>query len=355
MKISVLGGGISGLVAAYNLSLNRSAHVSLYEASDRFGGWIQTRRTADGGRFELGPHSLRCTGPSGNRLLELIDEVALNQEVVHVTKDHPAAQVRYIGLDGQLVALPSGVKSLLSHQKRGVFLKAIVKDLLGKGRYSYTDESVYMFFERRFGREVADLVADPMCRGISASSSRTLGAAAMFPSLVKGEFEHRSIIKSLFNSNVDDLNFEKNQYVRDASSNGWRMLNFKHGMEQLPKALLNILKDRINVDVYENSPIEHVTVTDPEVTVTVQGGKPRHCDHVVSALPAFSLAQSIAHPELEGHLAQIAFVNVAHVSLEFSGELLHEMKLVVHNIVIQYILYVCNVYCYPKYTALRFE
>ena len=322
MKISVLGGGISGLVAAYNLSLNPSAHVSLYESSDRFGGWINTRHTSEGGRFELGPHSLRCTGPSGNRLLELVDELALNQEVVHVTKDHPAAKVRYIGLDGRLVAMPSGLKSLLSHEKRGTFLRAIAKDLVGKGRYSMNDESVYMFFKRRFGHEIADLVSDPMCRGIMASDSRTLGVAAMFPFLVKGEFEHRSIIKSMFLNKMDDLEFEKNQYVRDAELNGWRMLNFKHGMEQLPRALLNILKDRVNVDVFDSSPVEHVTVRDPEVTVTVRDGHPRHCDHVVSALPAFALARCLHHEDLADQLASISFVDVAHVTMEFSGEFL---------------------------------
>ena len=319
MKISVLGGGIAGLVAAYNLSLNPAAHVSLYEASSRFGGWIQTRQAENGAKFELGPHSLRCVGNNGIRLLELVDEIALNSQVLSVTKDHAAAKVRYIGLEGKLVALPSSLTTAIKHDKMGAFVKAAVKDLVSKGRYSANDESVHMFFTRRFGREIADLISDPMCRGISASDSRTLGVSAMFPQLVKGEYERRSIIKSMYHNKVNVPEFvgNNNEFAMKAKLDGWRMLNFKHGMEQLPRAILNILRDSSNVDIYENSPVEHISVRNPEVTVTVKDGKARHFDHVVSAIPSFALANALQDEEIGKRLSEINFVDVAHVSLEF--------------------------------------
>ena len=319
MKISVLGGGISGLVAAYNLSLNPAAHVSLYEASSRFGGWIQTRHSDNGAKFELGPHSLRCVGKSGMRFLEFVNEIALNSEVVSVTKHHPAAKTRYIGLDGKVMAMPSSISTFLKHQKRNTFIKAAVRDLVSSGRYSANDESVYMFFKRRFGREIAELVSDPMCRGIFASNSRTLGVSSVFPQLVQGEYEHRSVIKSMYRNKIEEPDFvgKFSEFSLRANHEGWRILNFNHGMEQLPRAILNILRDSSNVDIYENSPIEHISVRNPEVTVTVEGGKPRHCDYVVSALPSFALARALRDEEIGEKLSEFKSVNVAHVALEF--------------------------------------
>lgn len=316
MKISVLGGGISGLVAAYNLSLNPAAHISLYESSSRFGGWIQTRHAPNGARFELGPHTLRCAG-NGTRVLELVDEVALSSQVVSVEKDHPAARFRYLGLGGKLVKLPYSLRSVFSHERRAAFLKAGITDLTAKGRYALNDESVHMFFTRRFGREIADLVSDPMCRGIMAGDCRTIGVSAMFPPLVKGECEHRSIIKSMVHNSFNKQETCTNEFALKAKFDGWRMFNFQQGMEQFPKALLNILRDKKNVDIYENSPVEHICVRNPGVSVTVKNGRPRHCDHVVSAIPSFALAHALRDEQIAEHLAEIKFVDVALVSLEF--------------------------------------
>ena len=66
----------------------------------------------------------------------------------------------------------------------------------------------------------------------------------MFPQLAQGEFSHRSVIKSLYHNKVDQPDFIHNRYARDAKEQGWRMLNFEQGMEQLPRALENMLRDR---------------------------------------------------------------------------------------------------------------
>ena len=61
-KISVLGGGISGLSTAYYLSYLKNAEVAeivIYEASKRVGGWINTSQQPSGCYFETGPRSLR--------------------------------------------------------------------------------------------------------------------------------------------------------------------------------------------------------------------------------------------------------------------------------------------------------
>ena len=59
-KIAVLGGGISGLAAAWNLVRCRvPAQVVLYEGSHRVGGWLESSVSPGGGIQELGPRSIR--------------------------------------------------------------------------------------------------------------------------------------------------------------------------------------------------------------------------------------------------------------------------------------------------------
>ena len=69
----VLGGGISGLSAAWRLSSNnRTANVTVIERNERVGGWVQSKRTDHGSVFELGPRSLRTAGVAGKQALNLV-------------------------------------------------------------------------------------------------------------------------------------------------------------------------------------------------------------------------------------------------------------------------------------------
>lgn len=75
MKVAVLGGGISGLSCAYYLlkhGAEKLSQVLLVEASNRVGGWIDTKRFDDGVIFELGPKSIRPVGINGKNTLLLV-------------------------------------------------------------------------------------------------------------------------------------------------------------------------------------------------------------------------------------------------------------------------------------------
>ena len=62
-KIAILGGGITGLTAAYHLAQTLpKAKITIFEKSHRLGGWIDSERVqVNGGDvlFEWGPRSLR--------------------------------------------------------------------------------------------------------------------------------------------------------------------------------------------------------------------------------------------------------------------------------------------------------
>lgn len=71
--IAVLGGGITGLSAAFHLARRSpSTQILLLEKEARYGGWINTENAEVNGQrvvLESGPRTLR---PNGLALLELV-------------------------------------------------------------------------------------------------------------------------------------------------------------------------------------------------------------------------------------------------------------------------------------------
>ena len=72
-SVVVLGGGISGLAAAWRLSqVNSGASISLLERSSRLGGWTQSYKTENGAIMETGPRSVRVSGDSAKSTLKMV-------------------------------------------------------------------------------------------------------------------------------------------------------------------------------------------------------------------------------------------------------------------------------------------
>ena len=147
--IAVIGGGISGLSAAYYLSrvqLPNVAKIVVLEAGPRLGGWIHryaksfvmnnimvnaaeardfftsrgfilfrfSRRSEDGAIFEFGPRTLRPYGRPGLNTLQMVEDLGLQHRVLYVPKSHPASKKRFILANGELHALPGGAKVVLN-------------------------------------------------------------------------------------------------------------------------------------------------------------------------------------------------------------------------------------------------
>ena len=89
-RIAVLGGGISGLSAAWNLvrSSGVPVEVTVYEAASRVGGWMASSKTSDGAVFEMGPRSLRTAGPSARVAMELVNRAHVSTTCMCITTMH---------------------------------------------------------------------------------------------------------------------------------------------------------------------------------------------------------------------------------------------------------------------------
>ena len=72
-RVIVLGGGISGLAASWRIATSHhGAQVTLIEASNRTGGWIQSYKSPNGAIFEAGPRSLRVAGNAARSTMGLV-------------------------------------------------------------------------------------------------------------------------------------------------------------------------------------------------------------------------------------------------------------------------------------------
>ncbi|MEM8883074.1 MAG: protoporphyrinogen oxidase [Planctomycetota bacterium] len=272
MRIAVLGGGVSGLAAAWELG--RRHEVTLFEARDRLGGNIHTEER-DGFRIEWGPNGFLDNEPA---TLELVRALDLEPRLQRAREE---AAIRYVFRKGKLRALP---------HKPPQFLTSDVLPLTGRLRALLEpwsrpaperDESVREFAVRHLGRHAADILVDAFVTGIFAGDPARLSVRSAFPRLRALEQEHGSLLKG-------------------AKGRGFGpkgvLTSFDHGLQ----VLIDRLGER--VDVRLKAPAE-----------TIERGD---YDRVICTLPAAHAAQR-TDGALAEHLASIPGAPLAVVALMF--------------------------------------
>ena len=110
MRTAIVGGGIAGLAAAYELEKARAAgaavEYTLFEARDRVGGSLDSE-IVDGTVLERGPDSFLTDKPAG---AELCRELGLGDQL---TPSNDAERKTYILVKNRMVALPDGLMFLV--------------------------------------------------------------------------------------------------------------------------------------------------------------------------------------------------------------------------------------------------
>lgn len=333
----VLGGGIGGLSAAYYLlrKSNFSNVPKLFEASNRFGGWIKTDLSpADNRvRFECGPRTLRPAGVKGLNTLYLCSQLGLSDEILPISSKHPAAKNRLLAVENKLYSLPSSLMGMFKTQKP--FTKPLISALLHDITHSYagaplSDDSIYNFTERRFGTDIANYLVSSMICGICAGDAKQISVKFLFKEFFEYEQQYSTICNGIYHksiarflnksSNVKSSKCNEHSQLVDRSiKEHWSIYSMNDGLEKLPRALVDHLKTN-GVQLNTDSKCEKIEFQQNQVNITVNG-KTHEANYVISSLPAFEIGKLVKtqHPKLADDLFAIPYVDVAVINLHYVG------------------------------------
>lgn len=203
MRTAIIGGGIAGLAAAYELqkarATNPAIQYTLFEAGDRLGGCLGTD-VVGGTVLERGPDSFLTEKPAG---AELCRELGLGADLL---PSNDSARKTFIVVKNRLVALPDGLMFLIPTKLVPTALTPLFSlgtkikmglELLHPPRPSQQDESVAALVERHFGSEAVDRLADPLLSGIYGGDATQLSARTVLPKLVEMEAEYGSLTRGM--------------------------------------------------------------------------------------------------------------------------------------------------------------
>src|SRR5512143_3690829 len=187
-SVGIIGAGITGLTAAFYLK-RKGIAVTVYEASDRVGGAIESIRT-EGYLAEFGPNTILETSP---KVGQLVRDAGL--EARRLDPD-PRAEARYVVRYKRPISMPSSPLGFFTTELFTAKAKlAVLREPFVRPRRDGKEESVAEFVLRRLGREFLDHAIDALVAGVYAGDPYKLSVQQAFPKLGQLEARYGSLIK----------------------------------------------------------------------------------------------------------------------------------------------------------------
>ena len=303
MNITIVGAGISGLSAAFELQKS-GFEVTILEGSERLGGKILTSEI-EGFNIDAGPDSFLTRDPE---MRDLCFALGVGDELVP-----PTGKPAKVWVGGEMHSLPKrhflGVPLDLDElEKLSLLTEEGVKraklDLTLPDNKPKKGETVGSLIRRRLGDEVMDRLVGPLLGGINAGDADDLCLESGVPQLFNASQGDSSLVRS-----VQD--FLKNQN-RDPASPVF--LTHPDGLETVVKRLEQV----IDPDIRRNERVTSVEISDN--SIVVKGSQEYQSDAVILCIPAFSAAK-ILHgscPNTSNLLAGIQYASMAFITFAFN-------------------------------------
>ncbi len=313
-RVAIVGGGISGLSAAFALEQLRqrtAAQVEyvLFEAGARLGGVLRTERV-DGCQVEAGPDSFLAEKPWAS---DLCVELGLGDQLIG---SNDAERKTYIVVNGRLVVLPDGLMFMVPTK----ILPTVFSPLFSLGtklrmarewfhppHRTNSDENVAAFVERHYGPEMVDRLADPLLSGVYGGTAAHLSVRAVLPRFTEMEVKYGSLGRAMLAAR---------KKMRQGSAPARPLFtSLKNGMQQMVDAIAARLTCRF---VYTNTKIDAVhSISDGWLVST--GAQADHYDAVILATPAHVTASLLqaASPQLAAELGGIDYTSSITVNLGY--------------------------------------
>ncbi|MDQ0188705.1 protoporphyrinogen oxidase [Alicyclobacillus cycloheptanicus] len=329
--IVVIGGGITGLSAAFELkrkaeAVNMPVRCTVIEKDSRFGGKIQTKRR-DGFVLERGPDSMLARKPAG---VNLIRDLGIESETVGT---NPHANKTYILHEGQLEPMPKGHQMgipvdftsflqtrLLTQADK---LRVVLEPFIPRGSAD-GDESLGQLLRRRFGDALVNRLLEPLMAGIYAGSIDHLSVRTTFPQYQKLEQQYRSLVLGLRAQRRAMAAMQAPGAERVGPASGRSVfITLRDGLQTLVERLYDTLVNWADLRV--STDVTGVTRrTDGTYTVTVHSeGQVEHlpADAVICTTPAGPAAQLLSDlVPAAARLSEIPYVSTATIVLAYPEE-----------------------------------
>ncbi|SIS47551.1 protoporphyrinogen oxidase [Salimicrobium flavidum] len=305
-KVVVVGGGITGLSAAYYLQ-KAGVDAELVEKSDHLGGKIETVHK-DGFTIERGPDSFLARKTS---MLKLAEEVGLSEEVVK-----NATGNAYILAKGRLNRMPQGSHMGIPTRRRPL-LKSSLFSGFGKGRAllepyqrvntKKNDEALGVFLRRRLGNEVVENAIEPLLSGIYAGDIDQLSMDATFPQFKQVTEEYGSLVRGL--KATEAVPREKRTHKKPSAFRA-----FAGGLSSFVEAIHSKLKPG---SVHLSKGVDHIQKRENGYHMLMSDGEVMWADEIILTVPAPVAAKMLAQYEWVEPLKQMKATSVANVAMAF--------------------------------------
>lgn len=242
VRVIIVGGGVSGLTAAYYLrkkfkEKKPGVHITLLEASGTFGGVIGTN-FKQGCLLETGPDCFSADKPAA---IELCRDLGIEDELIGT---QPVARTFFLSSGDVMKPFPKDFHLFAPARFKALYELPFV-DAFGKCRMAMepfllpskqkNDESLGDFFRRRFGHAMVHRIIQPVLGSIFGGNVDRISLLATFPRLREMELQHGSVVKA--------LRAKRSPVKSNGKPPASPFLTLKKGMGFFIESLLNALKE----------------------------------------------------------------------------------------------------------------
>jgi oxygen-dependent protoporphyrinogen oxidase len=305
--LAIIGGGISGLAAAF-YAQRAGLPYRLLEASPRLGGVLRSEHVVDS-LVEAGPDSWLSEKPWAR---ELCRDLGLEGELI---ASNDAERKTYILHRGRLEPIPDGLQFFIPTRLLPVLTSRLfsvraklrmMAELWRKPGAPEGDESAAALVERHFGRELVDVLAAPLLAGVYGGDAGRLSARAVLPRFVEMARAHGSLTRAVLAAR------RKAKGAPAAPI----FTSLRGGMQQLVDAVTRRLDP---ASVMTGAPVEAVAPDGSGWSVSLAGAPPQRFDSVILAVPAYVAAQMVRGfvPPLAAELSAIPYTSSMTVVLGY--------------------------------------
>ncbi|MCA9943685.1 MAG: protoporphyrinogen oxidase [Anaerolineales bacterium] len=316
-KIVIVGGGISGLAAAYYLEKeaeqkNLAVHITVVEKEAELGGKIATQRQ-DGCIFEGGPESFVTRKPEA---WELCQALGLQDRLVGTTRPGK----NYVLHNGRPAIVPDGPATFFSTPLLSAGGKLrLLKEPFVKPRANPSDESLGSFLRRRLGDEMVDHVVKPAIGSVYLGDVDAMSVQVSFGRFAEMERAHGSVVKGMF-ALMKEKRAERKASGEARPPKKPSFATLQGGLMEL----IETLAQQIEGEILRDTAVSHLSHTPTSAqpyTLSLSNGRSLQADLVVLATPTFVMAdllEDVVETAVISQLRDIPYNPVTTVNVAFN-------------------------------------